>query len=53
MVAAGVINLLTIGFLFGAIGVLTAEFNEQFEVEITASSWVGSVLTGVILCSGK
>lgn len=53
LAAAAISNLLGIGFLFGSVGVLTAEYNKVFDVDVRASSWVGSVLTGVLLCSGK
>lgn len=46
-------NLLTIGFIFGSIGALVAKYNEEFHVDIRTSSWTGSILTGVLLFSGK
>lgn len=47
------VHFLSIGFLFGSIGVFTAEYNEQFGVDVRLSSWVGSVLTGILLCCGR
>lgn len=52
LAASLITNLLTMGFLFGSIGVLVSEYNIQFRVDIRTSSWVGSVLTGVLLFSG-
>lgn len=48
-----VVHFLSIGFAFGSIGVFTAEYNELFKVDVRLSSWVGSVLTGILLCSGR
>lgn len=53
LAAALISNLLTMGFIFGSVGVLVAKYNEQFGINVKTSSWAGSILAGVLLCSGK
>lgn len=48
-----IIQFTTIGFLYGAIGILTGEYNKEFKVDVSLSSWVGSVVILALMCCGK
>ena len=53
MVSALFTHILTFGMSYATVGTFYVEFLTEFQQSNAATSWTGSIMLGMMLCSGK